>query len=550
MREKVRITAGASGIGTWDWDLLTNKVTWSPELYRVLEISEEVEPSLEIWERSVHPEDRESTYHLLKEALESGNVLDTEFRMLTPNGTVRWICSLARVFRDEFGKPVRLSGINIDLTARKEGEQRAAFLLQLEDATRPITDPHEIMQTAARLLGEYLKVNRCAYAEVEEDEDTFDITGDFTLDVPSIVGRYTFTQFGAECLRLMRQGQPYTVEDSESDGRTEEVRDSYRRTLIRSVICVPLLKRGRFAAAMAVHTATCRNWRPEEIELVRVVANRCWESMERARAETELRSQWQTFDTLISNVPDLMCTFGVDGRFTYANSALLQVWRKSLSDVIGRNTIELGYPAELASRLQGEVEEVIRTARSVRNHTPFTSANGETRTYEYILSPVFSWRGLVEAVTSSARDVTDHERVQRVLADNQERLRQVFRQAPVAIVVLRGRELVIELANPSYEAMVQRTNLVGRPLAVAIPGLGRHVWEAFYQVLDTGEPFVANEWLIPFDQDGDARPEDHWFNVVFHPLRETDNEISGVVAVCSEVTAQVVARKELEKAQS
>ncbi len=96
--------------------------------------------------------------------------------------------------------------------------------------------------------------------------------------------------------------------------------------------------------------------------------------------------------------------------------------------------------------------------------------------------------------------------------------------------------------------MVQRENLVGQPLASAIPGLAAHVWDAFYHVLDTGEPFVANEWLISFDQDGDGRPEDHWFNVVYHPLRESNDAISGVVAICSEVTAQVIARKELEKA--
>ena len=548
MHDIVRVGEGASGIGTWDWNLVTGEVSWSPDLYRLLGIPETVEPSIAAWEKLVHPDDLERTYQLLRQVRESGTVLDTEFRILGPNGTTRWICSLARVFRDETGRAVRLSGLNVDLTESRYGEQRAAFLLKLDDTTRPITDPHEIVASAARLLGEHLNVNRCAYAEVEEDQDTFTITGDFNLDVPSIMGRYTFTQFGAECLRLMRLGQPYVVEDSESDERTQAVRDSYRLTRIRSVICVPLLKVGRFAAAMAVHVVKPRKWRADEVELVGVVASRCWESIERARAESELRRQWQTFDTLLSNVPDHMCTFDVDGRFTYANSSLLQVWQKSLGQIIGKNAFELDYPIDLASRLGNEVSQVVRTARSLRNHTPFTSANGESKTYEYILSPVFSLRGSVAAVTCSSRDITERELMERELARGRERLQQVFRQAPVAIVVLRGRDLVIELANPFYEAMVQRTDLVGRPLSAAIPGLRREVQDAFYQVLDTGDPFVADEWLVAFDRDGDGRPEDHWFNVVFHPLLESDAEISGVVAVCSDVTAQVLARKELENA--
>ena len=56
--------------------------------------------------------------------------------------------------------------------------------------------PERDYLTAARLLGEYLQVNRCAYAAVEPDQDTFNLTGDFNRGVASIVGHYTFTQFG------------------------------------------------------------------------------------------------------------------------------------------------------------------------------------------------------------------------------------------------------------------------------------------------------------------------------------------------------------------
>ena len=56
-------------------------------------------------------------------------------------------------------------------------------------------------------------------AFVEDDQDTFSLTGNYTNGVQSIVGRYRFRQFGAECLRLMRAGEPYVVQDSETDAR-------------------------------------------------------------------------------------------------------------------------------------------------------------------------------------------------------------------------------------------------------------------------------------------------------------------------------------------
>jgi light-regulated signal transduction histidine kinase (bacteriophytochrome) len=114
-------------------------------------------------------------------------------------------------------------------------------------------------------------------------------------------------------------------------------------------------------------------------------------------------------------------------------------------------------------------------------------------------------------------------------------------------VVARGRELFVEMANPSYRALVNR-DLVGRRLEDVLPELGSDVWEAFGRVLDTGEPFVKSEFYVPYDQNEDGLREDHWFNVVYHPLCEPDGAVSGVVAVCSEVTAQVTARKQLELA--
>ncbi|MBA2546946.1 MAG: hypothetical protein H0V16_00620 [Burkholderiaceae bacterium] len=96
------------------------------------------------------------------------------------------------------------------------------LLVRLDDAVRTLVESDDITFTAARMLGEYLNVNRCAYAFVENDQDTFTLTGNYTRGVGSIIGRYRFRQFGAECLRLMRAGEPYIVEDSATDARLDE----------------------------------------------------------------------------------------------------------------------------------------------------------------------------------------------------------------------------------------------------------------------------------------------------------------------------------------
>ncbi|MBA3479279.1 MAG: GAF domain-containing protein, partial [Lautropia sp.] len=171
----------------------------------------------------------------------------------------------------------------------RESESRLRFLAQVAQATEPLTDAAVIMQVTARLLGEHLQASRCAYAEVEADEDRFLITGDYNHGVASIVGRFAFSDFGEAVLFLMRTNKPYIVDDVDADPRTAHMdKTAYRITSIQAVICVPLHKDGRFVAAMAVHQNRARQWKASEIDLVRLVVARCWESLERSRSERRL----------------------------------------------------------------------------------------------------------------------------------------------------------------------------------------------------------------------------------------------------------------------
>jgi PAS domain S-box-containing protein len=265
------------------------------------------------------------------------------------------------------------------------------------------------------------------------------------------------------------------------------------------------------------------------------------------RAEADLRQQWRNFDTVLSHTADFNYIFDLDGRFTYINRALLALWDKSLEEGVGKNFFDLEYPDELAGRLQRQIQEVITTKEPLRDKTPYTGANGEQGFYEYIFVPVLGEGGQVEAVAGSTRDITEHVRLTQAIADSEKKLQRVFSQAPMPIVVFRGRDFIVELANEPYRDLIQGRELVGRPFFEVVPEVGQDVRDAFNRVLDTGEPVVANEWLIPYDANHDGVIEDHWFNVVYNPLRDLDGGIGGFVAVLADVTPQVSARKEVER---
>lgn len=96
--------------------------------------------------------------------------------------------------------------------------ERETLLTQIEEVTRGATDPAEITYEIARLLGSPLRVNRCAYAEVEPDQNNLTVIGDFVDGLPSMAGSYTLQQFSSSAYDLLTSGQPFIVEDSERVG--------------------------------------------------------------------------------------------------------------------------------------------------------------------------------------------------------------------------------------------------------------------------------------------------------------------------------------------
>ncbi|MDB5340247.1 MAG: hypothetical protein JWN70_5866, partial [Planctomycetaceae bacterium] len=160
----------------------------------------------------------------------------------------------------------------------------------------------------------------------------------------------------------------------------------------------------------------------------------------RLNAESErLR---RLYDTMLSNSADFNYTFDLQGRFTYVNRALLNLWQRDLSQAVGKTFFELDYPPELAAQLHQQIQKVIDTRLPVRDETPYTSHSGE-RQYEYIFVPVIGSNGGVEAVAGSTRDITDQKRVHEQLKDVAARLSEADRRKDEFLATLAH-----ELRNP------------------------------------------------------------------------------------------------------
>ncbi len=162
---------------------------------------------------------------------------------------------------------------------------------------------------------------------------------------------------------------------------------------------------------------------------------------------------------------------------------------------------------------------------------------------DYLAKP-FSARELIARVATHL----ELSRLRLEAERARERMHQQFMQAPVAVCVLRGSDLLFELANPRYEEMVGRKNVAGKTLRQAFPELNEEspVIRMLEMVYESGRPFQDEAFLVKLDRTGSGVVTDVYFKFTAEPLRNREETTDGIMIVAVDVTEQVTARQQLE----
>ena len=125
LNERFVLATDAAKIGVWDLDLINNKLTWDNRMFQLYGIGQnDFEHAYEAWQKGVHPDDLERADKEVQQAVSGEKEFDTEFRILRPDKEVRYLKASAQVIRDQSGLPVRMIGVNFDITDRKLAEKQ------------------------------------------------------------------------------------------------------------------------------------------------------------------------------------------------------------------------------------------------------------------------------------------------------------------------------------------------------------------------------------------------------------------------------------------
>ncbi len=192
--ERLRLAQQAARIGTFEWNIQTGVNTWTPELEGMYGLPPGGFGGTQTaFENLVHPDDRAGVIRLVDAAMQSGQPTKGEWRVVWADGSVHWIAGHWQVFKDASGEPLKMIGVNIDVTERKRAEEARL------EVNRTLEAQAALLQSREELLKIFVKHVPAAVAMLDRDMRYLQVSerwcADFSLDSSQILGRSHYEIF-------------------------------------------------------------------------------------------------------------------------------------------------------------------------------------------------------------------------------------------------------------------------------------------------------------------------------------------------------------------
>ncbi|MBW4604929.1 MAG: PAS domain-containing protein [Calothrix sp. FI2-JRJ7] len=242
-----------------------------------------------------HPDEAQLLFNQWAIAKETKQKYEFEGRLKRSiDGAYRWFLIRSIPVMDEFGQVQRWYGTSTDIHERKIAQLNEQFLTKLDSRLRKLSDADAMAWEVVSSVGEYLNVDRCVWNEIDAKANLAFVKQDWFVqnDIPSVIGTYKLSDFALpNLIKLYHAGQPVVVADVTTHPETAPFVDNYIPYGMSAYVAVPCVIQGNWLALLVVNAKTVRNWRQDEITLLKETVARLWTLIENTRVVQVLRAQ-------------------------------------------------------------------------------------------------------------------------------------------------------------------------------------------------------------------------------------------------------------------
>ena len=398
--ERLELAQKAARIGMWDWDIAARSVTWTPQMFELFGLDEgKVTPSFDVWRDAVHPEDLTHVESLVGQALRDRSFLSTEYRILRPDGLVRWVSALGQAFYDDQGRPLRMAGTCIDITERKKTERALA---------RSEIRFREFMANSPAAAWMKDEEGRFVYYN-EAFRRAFDTCGEDWLGRNDfdIWPRERAEEFRKNDLEVREGGIPIEVIEETTD------RGGPARYWLTSKFPITDVDGTRFVAGIGVDIT------------------------ERKLADDALRESEEQFRVMFETASVGMAQTDLEtGRWLRVNRKMCDITGYSSNELLAMDLSGITHPEDREKSWQAFHGLVDGTSPYYRLEKRYIRKDGAVVWVNINVTVIRSTEGRLLRTVAAIEDITDRKQTAEKLFEEQERLRVIFKTSPAGILLV------------------------------------------------------------------------------------------------------------------
>ncbi|NMF65149.1 PAS domain-containing protein [Brasilonema octagenarum] len=428
----------AASMITWDWDILNNKLTWPDNLKPLFGLES---ATYDAFVERVHPQDRDFVNRSVMQTLQEGTEYDIEFRVVWHNGMVCWIASKGVVFRDSSGVAVRMTGIGMDITKRKQSEEalevyakRQALVAELSQVALGGVDLTTLMDETVALVAQSLKVEYCKVLELCSDNNTLLLRAGVGWE-PGLVGYATVSAgMDSQAGYTLSSQEPVIVDDLGTEERFNGPPLLHKHQVV-SGLSVIIHGKERPFGVLGAHSTTQRTFSKDDIYFLQAIANMLATAIERQKVEDALRESEQRWQLALRGNNDGIWDWNVKTNQVFFSTR----WKQML----GYSEHEIpNHFDEWMNRVHPD--DMISVTRVIQDHftkkTPFYISEYRIRckngSYKWILDrgqALWDDQGTVVRMAGSHTDITERKLADEKLQESENRFQILARATNDAV---------------------------------------------------------------------------------------------------------------------
>lgn len=475
--EQLRMALEAARMGIWNWNLLTNQITWSRGHEQLFGLEPGTfDGTYERFDTCLHPEDRAPLSQALNRALKEHTDYQHEYRIIWPDGSIHWIEGKGRAFYNETGQPVRMTGTVMDISRRKQAQQalQAQFqqqrlVMEISQRIRQSLNLNDILNTTVEEVRQFLQTDRTLIFRFDPDWTgavAVESVGEPWIAILSTTIRDPC--FGEDYVEPFKQGLVTAKSDIYTAGIGQCHLDLLAGFQVRANLVVPILRgENLWGLLIAHHCSAPRQWQQSEIDLLRQLATQVGiaiqqstlfeqvqtELLERQKAENQIRAlnaeleqrvlertaqlrqanqeltneiaerkqaqailqeSERRWRYLLENVHLVVVGLNNFGEIEFANPYFLQVTGYTKAEVLRKNWFEMFLPLREQQQIHTVFQEVLEQEFHPHYQNVILTKTGEERMIAWNNTQLRNLQGEVIGTMSIGDDITERYAIEKI----------------------------------------------------------------------------------------------------------------------------------------